>query len=165
MDSTKKILIVVVAVVAVVAVAAVLFFVLSDNKDTEEETPEPTTNAYYDYELSTITSYVSKYGTTNNPSPGNIFVLAEITVKNIDYEPGINGDPYNYMLKYDNISYRGNGGIYSHPLHESSIYIMPGGQSKIYNLWTMPPDIDLENASVLWKGEEDAIVVYDPTLL
>jgi len=166
MDSTHKILVLVVTAVAVVAVIAVFALTNSvDDTDNEVVTPEPTPNAYFDYNItSTFTSFMSNGGFRINSDAGWMFVIAEIKIKNIDYEEGISCSTYPYILNINGIGYRGNTGVFSnHPLFLGDIYFMPGSNSICYGFWIVPESSDLDNATVTWRSGDSVIVVYDPT--
>ena len=164
MNSKQKTLSASVAAIAVVAVVAVAVFAPFGGEEPEEVPATP--SVYFNYELSTMGPFVTFVGQTVFPGTGNVFVLAKIAVKNVDYEGGINGDSWDYKLNVDGVSYNGVGIVGQHPLYNvGEAIIMVGEKGMLYNMWIMPADIDLSKATVVWEGDEDIIVEYDPDLI
>jgi len=156
MKTAYKAVIVVVAVIAVAFIAIMVAGSSYEDKATAHD-------GYYDYDLSTKTSFASTLG-TQAPTPGNIFVFADVLVMNAgkaDGTLGVNelyfdletgGRQYAVAYFYT-LMYPGYNDNHQIPLGKYTHYIY------IYEvpIWYAN---NMSDMHVIYTGSED--IKYDP---
>lgn len=156
----KKIIIGAVFAVAIIAVAAIA---LSGNDKDDSNNSGSAPVGYFDYSMSTKTSFIASGGGTITPSTGNVFVVAYISLKNVSYASGIIESVNNFALMYGAVKYTWSVSYVFYPGHaDSNMKYMPGGQGSAYYVFEVPSSIVLSNAKIVWDWYPSN-VAYDPS--
>ena len=149
----KKLLIVGIVAVIAILVFASLAFSASKNK------------GEYNYSLSNTTSftYEGAFGTTTkNADAGKEFVVATITLKNLNHSDGISTNPFNFKLNVGGVMYSHDLATYSHPGYKSTVSLGVGSQYTFTVVFQVP--LGSTGATLVWDGIPSK-VVYNGALV
>jgi len=157
----NKLMLVGVAFVAVVVVVAAAV-VMSDGGD---EGSKSNNNGEYNYSLSTVSSFnwTGVSGTTyvKTPDAGNVFIVATIVLKNLNYSDGISTSYYNFDLSASGVKYNADSATVSHPGYKSTVTLEKGGKYTFTAVYQVPAGTT--DAQIIWGGWVPK-VVYNSAL-
>jgi uncharacterized protein YxeA len=151
----KKILLGIVAVIVIIIAAAA---VMSNNNSPN--------NGEYNYSLSKTTSFNYTVGGstfTATADTGKEFVVATITLKNVDYSNGISTNPFYVKLKVGGVSYSHDLATYNHPSYKSTVSIEKGSQYVFTVVYQVP--LGTTGGEIVWDGIPTSKVVYNSALV
>jgi len=158
MSGKKKVaILVVVLILAILAIGAIA----ASGPPNQDDNTSVHVDGYFDCSFVSGKSFTSSSGYTYTAPTGQIFVIAKITLKNVDYKNGIDNNPYNFKLSNNGILYTYDSSTYSYPKHSDTVTVMPGGQVSNYYLYVVPSGIN--GASIYWNGGSWINVKYDPS--
>ena len=164
----KKVL----AVVLIVLVLAVIFIAAAaassdDTNKGNDETSSATVDGYYNYTLSTPSSWTVN-GKTYSPSPGYVVVVTKINMKNINVTDSGGLGAWDFKLNYAGQTYTAASPLNNPYPGLPSLYMYTtypsGTQGYDIMLFVIPlSSVDLSQASVIYTGPGN--VQYDTTLV
>ena len=107
----------------------------------------------YDYSLTGTNSFNHTFAGSNltkTADAGNVFVIATITLKNTDYSPGIDTNPWYFKMNVNGASYRHDLASYSHPGHKDTVTLGKGSQYTFTVVFQAPSGTT--GATLVWDG-------------
>ena len=153
LGKNTKILLVVAIVIVVLIIVVAAAAVSTENKH----------DGKYNYELSTIDSFVDQYNYTNTPGTGNVYVVAHIVIKNDNYSTGLSNNAMYFTLKSGGYAYSTTIDTFVYPGYSGITTVMPGYQVSNYFLFIVPLGFNMANAEIV-TGMQLQDVVYDSSL-
>jgi len=146
----------------VVILAAVGFVVLETTLNNEKAHID----GKYNYTLDKCTSFIATDGSTQTAPDGQMYVVATVTLLNIDWYTGIDNDASSFELEVElsgemkKIQSAPDTSLY--PENRGAITCMPGEQGQNCYLYLVPADTDMSGANILFTGQDK--LAYDQSL-
>jgi len=145
----------------VIVLAAISYVALEVTLENEKSH----TDGNYNYSLSTCTSFVTSEGSINAPA-GQEYVVATVTMLNVDWYTGISNSASDFELKVEvsgemkTINADSDTSLY--PANSAAVTYMPGEHGQNCYLYLVPEGTDLSGADLVYIGPY--MLSFDSTL-
>jgi len=145
-------------ILVVVILAAVCFIAL----ETTLEGENSHVDGRYNYTFSTSTSFVNSDGDTVYAPDGQMYVVADIILMNIDWHNGISDDPSDFELEVNEERIQAAPDTYLYPPHSAPVVYVPGELGHNYYLYIVPIGTDVSDLHIIYTKSNK--ITYDPEL-
>jgi len=145
-------------ILIVLILAAVGFIALETTLDKENSHVD----GNYNYALDTSTSFVTSDGDTISAPGGQLYIIADIILMNIDWHSGISDDPSYFELEINGERVQAASETNLYPPHSAPTTYMPGEHGHNYYLFLVPAGTDKSDIHIIYTKSNK--VTYDPTL-
>lgn len=143
----NKVTIALITVAAIVIIGGGIFALSFGNYVSEDK-------GTFTAEISTADSIETSLG-SQTPDPGNVFVLALVTLTNEKADDGLSNNSLNFRIKVDNVIYNSSLWYTSTIEHENKNVLKDlgiGASDKSCIVFEIPKSADVQNAEIIYDG-------------